>query len=112
MAEILDPNTTTDAQVAGIRARRALRTEEMILNMGPQHPSTHGVFRVELIVDGEQVVDVIPHLGYLHRCFEKHTEAMTYPQVIPYCDRMDYLGAMNNDWGYALAVEDLMGVKV
>lgn len=115
MAEVLDPLTstaTTDAQVETIRARRTLRTEEMTLNMGPQHPSTHGVFRVELVLDGELVVDAIPHLGYLHRCFEKHAEAMTYPQVIPYCDRMDYLGAMNNDWGFALAVEELMGVKV
>lgn len=101
-----------EPQVADLRARRTLRTEEMVLNVGPQHPSTHGVFRVEVILDGEQVVDVIPHLGYLHRCFEKHTEAMTYPQVIPYCDRMDYLGAMNNDWGFALAVEQLMGITV
>ena len=63
---------------------RAIRTEEMVLNMGPQHPSTHGVLRLELVVDGEIVVDVIPHIGYLHRCFEKHCEAMTnYQQVIP-----------------------------
>ncbi len=115
MADVLDPFSKTgaaDPQVDGIRARRTLRTEEMTLNMGPQHPSTHGVFRVELVLDGELVVDVIPHLGYLHRCFEKHTEAMTYPQVIPYCDRMDYLGAMNNDWGFSLAVEQLMGITV
>jgi NADH-quinone oxidoreductase subunit D len=113
MPDILDiPTTTGDAQIETIRAGRTLRTEEMVLNMGPQHPSTHGVFRVELVLDGEQVVDVIPHLGYLHRCFEKHAESMTYPQVIPYCDRLDYLGAMNNDWGYCLAVEQLMGVKV
>ena len=112
MADILDPIIDPEVQVEEIRAKRSLRTEEMVLNMGPQHPSTHGVFRVELVLDGEQVVDAIPHLGYLHRCFEKHCEAMTYPQVIPYCDRMDYLGAMNNDWGYALAVEQLMGVKV
>ncbi len=73
-----------------------IRTEEMILNMGPQHPSTHGVLRLELVVDGEIVVDVIPHIGYLHRCFEKHCEAMTnYQQVIPYCDRLDYVAAMN-----------------
>jgi NADH-quinone oxidoreductase subunit D len=107
-----EKETSTEIQVTEIREQRTLRTEEMVLNMGPQHPSTHGVFRVELVLDGEQVVDVIPYLGYLHRCFEKHTEAMTYPQVIPYCDRMDYLGAMNNDWGFALAVEQFMGVKV
>ena len=85
----------------------------MILNMGPQHPSTHGVLRLELVVDGEIVVDVIPHIGYLHRCFEKHAEHMTnYQQVIPYCDRMDYLASMNMDLAYALAVEKLLGLKV
>jgi NADH-quinone oxidoreductase subunit D len=112
MANLVESDHMIDTQVADLREQRTLRTEEMVLNMGPQHPSTHGVFRVELVLDGEQVVDVIPHLGYLHRCFEKHAEAMTYPQVIPYCDRMDYLGAMNNDWGFALAVEQLMGIKV
>ena len=69
---------------------RSLRTEEMVVNMGPQHPSTHGVLRLEVVLDGEIVVDVVPHMGYLHRCFEKHCEHMTnYQQVIPYVDRMD-----------------------
>src|SRR5947207_14529076 len=89
---------------------KTLRTEEMIINMGPQHPSTHGVLRLELIVDGEIVVDVIPHIGYLHRCFEKHAEAMTnYQQVIPYCDRMDYVAAMHMEHAYVLGVERLLG---
>ena len=92
---------------------RAIRSEEMILNMGPQHPSTHGVLRLELVVDGEFVVDVIPHIGYLHRCFEKHCEAMiNYQQVIPYCDRLDYVASMNMDWAYALTVEKMLGIKV
>ncbi len=92
---------------------RTLRSEEMVINMGPQHPSTHGVLRLEIVVDGEIVVDVIPHIGYLHRCFEKHAEHMTsYQQVIPYCDRMDYLASMNMDWAYALTVEKLLGIKV
>jgi NADH-quinone oxidoreductase subunit D len=92
---------------------RTLRTDEMIINMGPQHPSTHGVLRLEIVVDGEIVVDVIPHIGYLHRCFEKHAEHMTnYQQVIPYADRMDYLSSMNNDWAYALAVEKLLKIEV
>ena len=92
---------------------RTLRTDEMIINMGPQHPSTHGVLRLEIVVDGEIVVDVIPHIGYLHRCFEKHAEHMTnYQQVIPYADRMDYLSSMNNDWAYALAVEKLLKVEI
>ena len=89
-----------------------LHTEEMVLNMGPQHPSTHGVLRVELVVDGEVVVDVIPHIGYLHRCFEKHAEAMNYQQVVPYCDRMDYVASMNNDHAYVLAVEKLLNIQV
>ncbi len=89
-----------------------LRTDNMVLNFGPQHPSTHGVLRLEVVLDGEMVVDVIPHLGYLHRCFEKHAEALTYPQVIPYTDRMDYLASMGNNFGYALAVERLCKIEV
>lgn len=89
-----------------------LKTEEMILNMGPQHPSTHGVLRLELKLEGELITKVIPHIGYLHRCFEKHAEAMTYPQVIPYTDRMDYLASMYNEFGYAIAVEKLLGIEV
>lgn len=92
---------------------KSLRTEEMILNMGPQHPSTHGVLRLELVVDGEIIVDVIPHIGYLHRCFEKHAEHMTnYQQVIPYCDRMDYVAAMNMEFGYVVAVERMLKLEV
>jgi NADH-quinone oxidoreductase subunit D len=90
----------------------AFKTEEMVLNMGPQHPSTHGVLRLELVLDGELIEDVIPHIGYLHRCFEKHSEAMTYPQVIPYTDRMDYLASMYNEFGYAVAMERLMNIEV
>lgn len=89
-----------------------LKTEQMVLNMGPQHPSTHGVLRLELELDGEVINSVTPHIGYLHRCFEKHCEAMTYPQIIPYVDRMDYLAAMYNEFGFALAVERLMDIKV
>ena len=86
--------------------------EEMVLNMGPQHPSTHGVLRLELETDGEIVRNVIPHIGYLHRCFEKHAEKVDYPGVIPFCDRMDYIASMNNSLGYALAVEKLMALEV
>lgn len=99
-------------QVEREHQSKMLRTEEMVLNMGPQHPSTHGVLRLELVMDGEIVIKVIPHIGYLHRCFEKHAEAMTYPQVIPYADRMDYLAAMNNDHGYAIAVERLLKIEL
>ena len=84
----------------------------MTLNMGPQHPSTHGVLRLELKTDGEVVHEAIPHIGYLHRCFEKHAENVDYPGVIPFTDRMDYVASMNNNLGYALAVEKLMGIQV
>jgi NADH-quinone oxidoreductase subunit D len=90
----------------------SLKTETMVLNMGPQHPSTHGVLRLELEIEGELIKKVTPHLGYLHRCFEKHAEAMTYPQVVPYTDRLDYLAAMGNNFGYVVAVEKLLGLQV
>jgi NADH-quinone oxidoreductase subunit D len=90
----------------------AIRTEEMVLNMGPQHPSTHGVLRLELALEGEIITNVIPHIGYLHRCFEKHCEAMTYPQIVPYTDRMDYLAPMGNEFGYAIVMEKLLGIQV
>ncbi|HQI39774.1 MAG: NADH dehydrogenase subunit D [Ignavibacteriales bacterium UTCHB2] len=90
----------------------AIRTEEMVLNMGPQHPSTHGVLRLELALEGEIITKVIPHIGYLHRCFEKHCEAMTYPQIVPYTDRMDYLASMGNEFGYVVAMEKLLKIEV
>jgi len=89
-----------------------LTGESMTLNMGPQHPSTHGVLRVELHTDGEVVHDAIPHLGYLHRCFEKICEGLPYNQVLPYTDRLDYCAAMNMNFGYVLPVEKLMGIQV
>ncbi|MFA6457752.1 MAG: NADH-quinone oxidoreductase subunit D, partial [Bacteroidota bacterium] len=92
---------------------KSLRTEEMVVNMGPQHPSTHGVLRLEVVLDGEIVVDVIPHLGYLHRCFEKHCEHMTsYQQVIPYVDRMDYVAAMTNEMAFVVAAEKMLKIEV
>ncbi|MHB8930468.1 MAG: NADH-quinone oxidoreductase subunit D [Melioribacteraceae bacterium] len=90
----------------------ALKTETMVLNMGPQHPSTHGVLRLELEIEGELIISVKPHIGYLHRCFEKHAEAMSYPQVVPYTDRLDYLASMGNNFGYVVAAEKLMGIQV
>jgi NADH-quinone oxidoreductase subunit D len=84
----------------------------MTLNMGPQHPSTHGVLRLELKTDGEVVADAIPHIGYLHRCFEKHVENVEYAGVIPFVNRLDYCAAMNMELGYVLAVEKLMGIQV
>jgi NADH-quinone oxidoreductase subunit D len=89
-----------------------VRTDEMLINMGPQHPSTHGVLRLLLRTDGEIVREVTPHLGYLHRCAEKIGENVTPIQFIPYTDRMDYLAGMNMNLGYALAVEKLCGMVI
>ena len=84
--------------------------DEMVVNMGPQHPSTHGVLRLELVLDGEVVKKTTPHIGYLHRNFEKHAENIPYNEVIPFCDRIDYISSMNQGMGYALAVEKLIGL--
>jgi len=85
---------------------------EMLLNMGPQHPSTHGVFRMVLWVDGEKIVKAEPHIGYLHRGSEKLCEGEQYHQVITLFDRMDYIGNFNNELVYCMAVEQLMGLEV
>ena len=87
-----------------------LREEEVLINLGPQHPSTHGVLRLEVLLDGEVVRDVVPHIGYLHRCFEKHAEALSYNQIIPYVDRMDYVASMNSEHAYAMGVERMLGI--
>jgi NADH-quinone oxidoreductase subunit D len=89
-----------------------VRTDEMLVNMGPQHPSTHGVLRLVLRTDGEVISEVTPHLGYLHRCAEKIGENVTPIQFIPYTDRMDYLSGMNMNLGYSMAVEKLCGMKI
>jgi NADH-quinone oxidoreductase subunit D len=87
-------------------------TETMTLNMGPQHPSTHGVLRLVLELDGEVIVKITPHIGYLHRGIEKLSEHRTYHQILPLTDRLDYLAPMSNNLGYILAVEKLMAVEV
>jgi NADH-quinone oxidoreductase subunit D len=89
-----------------------VRTDEMLVNMGPQHPSTHGVLRLVLRTDGEVISEVTPHLGYLHRCAEKIGENVLPIQYIPYTDRMDYLAGMNMNLGYSMAVEKLCGMKI
>jgi NADH-quinone oxidoreductase subunit D len=89
-----------------------VRTDEMLINMGPQHPSTHGVLRLALRTDGEVVTEVTPHIGYLHRCAEKIGEKLTPRQFLPYTDRLDYLAGMNMNLGWALCVEKLLGHRV
>ena len=89
-----------------------LHTDLMTVNMGPQHPATHGVLRVEIKTDSEIVAEAIPHIGYLHRCMEKHSENLDYRGVIPFVDRMDYLASMSMELGYSLAVEKMLGTEV
>jgi len=101
-----------DTLCGGIISEMAIKTEPFILNMGPQHPSTHGVFRMRVTLDGEVVVDVEPVVGYLHRGIEKLAEGRTYTQNIPFTDRLDYLASMTNNLAYVLAVEKLAGIEV
>jgi len=89
-----------------------IRTEEMILNVGPQHPSTHGVFRLVVKIDGEIITEATPVIGYLHRGTEKLAENLQYTQIIPYTDRMDYLSSMTNNYVICHAVETMMGIEV
>jgi NADH-quinone oxidoreductase subunit C/D len=88
----------------------SLETEEIVVNLGPQHPSTHGVFRMVVRLDGETIIDLKPVMGYLHRNHEKIGERNTFLQNMPFTDRLDYFSSMSNNFGYALAVEKLMNV--
>ena len=87
-------------------------SEPVVVNLGPQHPSTHGVFRLKVTLDGEIVQDAEMRIGYLHRSMEKLAEERTYTQNIPFTDRIDYLAAMSNNLAYCLAAEELLGVEV
>ena len=98
--------------MAGDSPADSKRTTELLLNMGPQHPSTHGVLRVVLELDGERVSKAVPDLGYLHRGVEKLAEGLHYTQIIPHTDRLDYVCAMTNNYAYVRAVEKLVGITV
>jgi NADH-quinone oxidoreductase subunit D len=102
MTDPTDTTTLTDP----------LAPETITLNMGPSHPSTHGVLRLVVELDGEVVKRVVPHVGYLHRGMEKIAESMTYHQFIPYTDRLDYLAPLSNNVAFVLAVEKLIGLEV
>ena len=90
----------------------SLRTEPVTINIGPQHPSTHGVFRLRVTFDGEIIVDVEPVFGYLHRGTEKLAEERNYTQIVTLSDRLDYTASMTNNQAYCIAVERLMGIDV
>jgi NADH-quinone oxidoreductase subunit D len=89
-----------------------INSDLMTVSMGPQHPATHGVLRVEIKTDSEIVAEATPHLGYLHRCMEKHCEAVDYRGIVPFVDRLDYVAGMCNELGYVLAVEKMMGLEI
>ena len=107
----MDKNISSMPSTKPVQAG-SLQTEEILVNMGPQHPSTHGVLRLVIQTDGELVRETHPQIGYLHRCFEKVAESVNYRQVVPYTDRLDYLASMNNALSYCLAVEKLGGIQV
>jgi len=118
--EDFDPNSWVEDKDARLyeSLKRSIRlpasemdTDIVTVNMGPQHPSTHGVFRMVVALSGETIVSLKPVMGYLHRNHEKIAERNTFLQTMPYTDRLDYLSSMSNNFGYALAVEKLMGVK-
>ena len=92
-------------------AEKIFETRELNVNMGPQHPATHGVLRLVLDIDGETIVNVTPHVGYLHRGIEKLGESLSYFQALPLTDRLDYVSAMSNNIGYCIAVEKLFGIE-
>jgi NADH-quinone oxidoreductase subunit C/D len=109
-AQILDHYADDDVEVAP--DKQPHRVEDMLLNMGPQHPATHGVLRVVLDLEGETIVKATPHLGYLHRGVEKLAEDATYTQIIPLTDRLDYICAMTNNYAFVRTVEKLLKVVV
>ena len=99
-------------QLRGLVSERAITGETMLLNMGPHHPSTHGVLRLLLELDGEQIVSCLPDIGFLHTGIEKSIEDKSYEKALPLTDRMDYLSPMSNNMAYAAAVEKLLDLDV
>jgi len=108
MSTVIHPATPFDLEPATEPSREQL----LEVSMGPQHPSTHGVFRMNVVLDGERVVRLKPVFGYLHRNHEKIAENETYLGSMPYTDRLDYMCPLTNNWAYALAVEKLAGIQV
>lgn len=108
----LDAAGRPDLLPLGVEAPAGFGSEHMLVNLGPQHPATHGVLRLVVELDGETVIRVIPHVGYLHSGFEKLGEYRHYNQIIPLTDRTDYLSPMANNVALALAAEKLMGIQI
>jgi NADH-quinone oxidoreductase subunit D/NADH-quinone oxidoreductase subunit C/D len=107
-----DQDTLLYAGLVKKASTEEFKTDQLVVNMGPQHPSTHGVFRMVVSLEGETIIDLKPVMGYLHRNHEKIAERNTFLQNMPFTDRLDYITSMSNNFAYALAVEKLMGVQV
>jgi NADH-quinone oxidoreductase subunit D len=107
-----DPDITTSATVDSAQPDNETTTRRMVLNMGPQHPSTHGVLRIVLELDGETITKAEPDVGYLHTGIEKQAEALNWQQVVTLTDRMDYLANLSNNMAYALPVEKLLQIEI
>ncbi len=112
LPETLPSQKPGPTQTPGLRRMPGGDDGLLEVSLGPQHPSTHGVFRMNAVLDGETVVSLKPVFGYLHRNHEKLAEGMTYLSSMPYTDRLDYFSSLSNNWGYALAVEKLAGIEV
>src|SRR4051794_31790583 len=104
--------SVTELREVTVGTGAGLDTTDMVLNIGPQHPSTHGVLRLKLVLDGERVVSAEPIVGYMHRGAEKLFEVRDYRQILVLANRHDWLSAFSNELGVALAVERLMGMEV
>ena len=111
MTQVREIEATVD-ELKHLFSDRAAAGETMVLNMGPQHPSTHGVLRLILELDGEEVIRCVPDIGFLHTGIEKNMEAKTYLKALVMTDRMDYLNNLGNNLTYCLAVEKLCGIEV
>ena len=95
-----------------VPGKGTLGSRTMRMNIGPQHPATHGTLHLECELDGEVLVNVVPHIGYLHTGFEKLAEYRSYNQFIPLSDRLNYLSSLSNNIGFALAVEEMLGIEI
>ena len=109
-AEELNPDTDSYARENELAAE--MQTKRMVVNMGPSHPAMHGTVRMKVELDGETIVRADPEIGFLHRGFQKSSENVTWTQVLPYTDRLNYLSAMMNNFGYLNAVEKLIGLEI
>jgi NADH:ubiquinone oxidoreductase subunit D/NADH:ubiquinone oxidoreductase subunit C len=112
MAQPIGEATAAIVESDQLRLSPNIATERLVVNMGPQHPSTHGVFQMTVTLDGETVVDLEPVMGYMHRNHEKIGERNLWLANMPFTDRLDYIAQLGNEWGYALAVEKMMGLEV